>query len=283
MFFMKNLYGFYIFVFMLSFSGNAQLNDYKYIIVPKRFEIFKQVNQYQTSTILKHLFATNDYNVIYNDALPAELNANGCLGLRAELEENSSLFMTKVNIVLKDCNGQVVFRSQEGRSKEKEFKAGYTQAIKNAFESLKALDYKYTPKNLKKEDSITIDLGNDVKFIDNEGKEVRMVKQEATAENQSYVDRTPKPSNIIKGDSAKEVPTDDLKTKILYAQPTEGGFQLVDDTPKIQYQLTKTSVDNVFLARQGNKNGVVLKKDDKWYFEYTQDGIKIFETLNIKF
>ena len=39
-------------IMIISFSGVAQqeLNNYKYIIVPKKFDGFKRANQHQTGT-----------------------------------------------------------------------------------------------------------------------------------------------------------------------------------------------------------------------------------------
>ena len=53
----------YILWLALMFGGavNAQLNDYKYIIVPKKFEEFRSENQYQTSTLIKYYFEENGF------------------------------------------------------------------------------------------------------------------------------------------------------------------------------------------------------------------------------
>lgn len=46
----------YILLLAMGLGGavNAQLNNYKYIIVPKKFDAFKSVNEYQTSTLVKY-------------------------------------------------------------------------------------------------------------------------------------------------------------------------------------------------------------------------------------
>jgi hypothetical protein len=56
------------------------------------------------------------------------------------------MFVTKASIVLKDCEGNEVYRTQVGSSKEKDFKAAYGEALRKAFKSLTGFTYQYTPK-----------------------------------------------------------------------------------------------------------------------------------------
>src|SRR5690606_40364685 len=118
---MKNL--FIALFFLGSFYGSTQeqLNEYKYIIVPKRFDDFKNENQYKTSTLIKYLFEQKGFNAVYDDALPPDLSQNRCLGLLANLKDDSNMFTTKVRIVLKDCNSKEVFITEEGTTKIKEY------------------------------------------------------------------------------------------------------------------------------------------------------------------
>ena len=135
-----------LFAIVIGNAANAQLNSYKYIIVPKKFEAFKSVNEYQTSTLVKYFFEENGFNALYDDELPMELADNRCLGLMANLEDGSNMFTTKVTIVLKDCNNVEVFRSVEGVSKIKEYNKAYRDAIQKAFVSFAGMDYSYEPQ-----------------------------------------------------------------------------------------------------------------------------------------
>jgi hypothetical protein len=47
--------------------------------------------------------------------------------------------------------------------------------------------------------------------------------------------------------------------------------------------LFKTSVQDCFIADNGQSKGVVLKKDGKWFFEYYNNDKLISEGLLIKF
>ncbi|KAB7531614.1 hypothetical protein F8C76_09005 [Flagellimonas olearia] len=276
----------YILVFVLGASNlvNGQLNDYKYIIVPKRFEGFKSQNQYQTSTIVKHLFTKKGFTAVYDDALPEDLANNRCLGLTASLVDESPMFSTKVSVALIDCQAKEVYRTMQGVSRIKEYLPAYREALEKAFVSLDGMDYKYVPKKdgLKEEvqeKPITVSYRNDVQNLD-EPVQTKVVQQEATPENQSYKSLEPKPSDMVKAE--EKVKAEPLASEVLYAQPTANGYQLVDSTPKVVLKLEETSIENVFLTDYAG-NAVVFQKDGKWFLEYSENGEKKLKELNIKF
>ena len=294
----------FLFLF-IGYSGFSQtdLNEYKYIIVPKKFESFKNLNEYQTSTLIKYLFAGKGFNPVYDDALPNELNSNRCLGLLANLQDDSNLFTTKTIIVLKDCNGNEVFKTTQGLSKEKEYIAAYNEAIKESMRSFNGFNYAYNQKR-EPQEPITVSFKNDVKKLDEqqsdktacvELKEKKVnkvanpaVTQEATETTQYYKDITPVDSKIEKEQLEKPA-FKKLEIKkpnpaeIWYAQATENGYQLVDSTPKIRMKLLKSSADNVFMAQADTTNGMVYQMDGNWIFEYYEEDELVQEQLNIKF
>ena len=77
----------------------------------------------------------------------------------------------------------------------------------------------------------------------------------------------------------------DLKDpNLLYAQPTESGYQLIDKTPKVVMKLLKTSQPNVFIAIKDNVQGsLILKGDGQWYFESYQNDKLVSEKIVVKF
>ncbi len=274
-----------------SYFANAQvsLNDYKYIIVPKRFDGFRDENKHQTSTLIKYLFTKKGFKTVYEDALPSDLNENRCLGLTVDLEDGSSMFSTKTTLLLKDCNGAVIMTTREGKSKEKEFKAAYKDAITEAFGSFDTIYHSYTPKN-EEPAPVTISFKNDVKSLDENKKEaknkpnIEVVKQKATTEEQTYKSSEPIASNIKKAKPQDGIDqTAKLSEGVLYAQEVENGYQLVDSTPKIRLKLLGTSMPDYYLVESDTQKGVVYKKNDIWIFEYYQDGQLKVEELNIKF
>lgn len=275
----------YILLFAIGVSGvvNAQLNNYKYIIVPKKFEAYKTVNEYQTSTLVKYYFEQNGFNAVYDDALPLELANERCLALEADIEDNSSLFATKLNITLKDCNNVEIFRSIEGKSRIKEFNESYKDAIQKAFVSFSGMKYAYVPKPKEKvegEAPVTISFKNDVKAVEEEPTE-HIVEQKSTVDEQVYKAIEPKPSNITRAVVEKtELPD---SSSVLYAQAIANGYQLVDSTPKVVLKLEQTSMDNVFMANFNGNNALVFKQNGKWVLEYSENGEKVQKELNIKF
>ena len=283
---------FFIIVFVLAiFSGYSQgnLNEYKYIIVPKKFEAFKKENQYRTSTLVKSLFIQKGFNAIYEDALPEDLNSNRCLGLIVSVNDESSMFSTKASLVLKDCSSQEVLTTLTGYSKVKEYEGAYREAITEAFGTIGAMDYTYMPKKQISE-PLTVSFKNDVKNMEKKREpknkvDDAVVKQIATPEEQIYKSNEPVASKIEKADQATKKMMVEIKddSNILYAQEIPNGFQLVDNTPKIRLKLFRTSIPDVFFVKHAKDNGMVYKKDGKWYLEYYfGDTLKI-EELNIKF
>ena len=273
-----------VFVFAASMTMRGQLNEYKYIIVPKKFETFKKENQYLTSTMVKYLFTQKGFIPVYDDALPEDLTNNRCLGLLANIIDDSSFFSTNVTVTLKDCQSIEVFRTVEGKTKIKEFTAAYKDALEKAFVSFDGMNYAYTPKKSEEKvadtQTITVSYKDDVKKLE-EKTQTAVVKQEATLENQSYESVEPEPSTFTKAEEKTE--SMPITSSLLYAQPTENGYQLVDSTPKVVMKLMSTSVDNVFLTDYEGNSGVVLKKEGKWILEYSEGGEKKLKELNIKF
>jgi len=122
------------------------VNNYKYILVPKQFEFQKSEDAYQINSLTKFLFDRAGYNVLFtDDTYPNDLANNGCLALKVVVKNNPTLLATKMSIDLVDCYNNVVYATSEGRSKEKDYKRAYHEAIRITFEDLEALNYEYKP------------------------------------------------------------------------------------------------------------------------------------------
>jgi len=247
---------FFIILLALSFSAQAQpnLNHYKYIIVPEKFGFLKQANQYNLNNLTKALFDDLGFTTYFDNAdLPTEIAGDRCKALTADIEEKNSMFVTNLTVVLKDCKGTVVLKSKEGKSREKEYKTSFNLALRDAFASLS--DFRYTAGNTP-EASISTPTAP-----------VKEVKTEPT------------PASATQPIATEAKQTDG----VLYAQATANGYQLVDATPKIVMNLFKTSVEDFFIASNGNTNGVVLKKNGNWFFEYYKNNVLVSDKLSIKF
>ncbi len=234
-----------------SIFAQKNINNYKYVIVPKKFDFVKKDDQYQTSSLTKFLFNKDGFTVFLSDQkLPIDLSKNRCLALTSEVEDESSMFSTKITIKLKDCYNNVVFSSKEGTSKLKDYKKSYHEAIRDAFKSIKALNYNYVPLKEKPEELT----------------------------EQSSVIVKPK---VITAKTIKENTVNKTKEITLYAQSTANGYQLVNTTPEVVFQVLKTNVKDVFILK--NKNGILYKDDNTWFAEYYKEGIKVIEKYEVKF
>lgn len=246
----------YLFIILLaiSFSVQAQPNaaNYKYIIVPEKFSFLKQVNQYGLNTLTKAFFEDKGFTVYFdNTEIPEEVAADRCKALVVDLQEKNSMFVTNVSLLLKDCKGAVVLKSKEGKSREKEYATSYNDALREAFTSFN--DLKYVPGS-------------------------------------STLTTSAVPSNTNTETKTIPVPADQplaIKTAkqeaLLYAQAISNGYQLIDATPKIVMTLLKTSVADCYISNNGNANGIVIKKNGTWFFEYYKNNILVSEKLSIKF
>ena len=70
---------------------------------------------------------------------------------------------------------------------------------------------------------------------------------------------------------------------LLYAQPTSYGYQLIDSEPKVVMKVYKTSNSTSFMAIKGSVQGVLVSKDNQWFFEYYQNDQLISEKVEVKF
>jgi hypothetical protein len=211
-------------VFLVSILGFSQaLNGYKYVIVPAKFEFLKETDQYKLNSVTK-LYLENFGFVTYfdTDQLPTELIDKNCNKLFIDVDENNSMFSTKIKINFKDCRGAILFSSTEGSSRSKEYAVAYNEAFRTALKSIAKANYKYQEKK-----------GTTPIFEDN-------------SEVSSFFDA--------------------LKTYTV--KMTTNGFNVIDDDEQIAFEALKTSTHDLYLVQGKDKNGIFIKKDEKWFFEY---------------
>lgn len=225
-------------------SAQTSVNQYQYVIVPSRFNFVKLNDEYKLNTLTKMLLEKYGFKAFLNsEVLPTEISNSNCDKLHADVISSGNFIRTKLQVVLKDCNKNIVYQSAVGISKEKEYRVAYTLALRAAFKSFDVLHYHYSP--LQKSNEI---------------------------------------QKIVAADSMSVAVNHSIdKEEILYAQPNANGFQLVDATPKVVMKIYKTSNANTFSAVKGTIQGVLLLKDNSWFFEYYQDEKLVSEKVNVKF
>ncbi len=198
------------------------------------------------------------------------------------------MFKTKLSIELKDCNDQVVYTSEIGESREKEYNKAYNEALRDAFNSIEALSYKYEPlanttkEPVVQETKIDTGLTNEIEQL---REEIQSLKKEKELVNSEKIEPviTPVTKEVVKDTMVEKTETT-LKapdSDILYAQAIENGFQLVDSSPKVVYKIRKTSIVDVYLVE--GKNATVYKRGADWILEYYENNVLKQDVLNIKF
>ena len=238
-------------LFTVTAYSQGTLNNYKYVIVPERFSFSKETNQYGLNTISKLLLEEKGFTAfVGNDKVPSEVALNKCNALTAEVTEKKGMFVTNLTLLLKDCQGNIIFKSKEGKSREKEYQVAYNEALRNAFASLKETPYQY------------------------DGTVFNTTQQAAA---------TPAVTPATPAQPAASTTTAADITGTLYAQAIPNGYQLVDTSPKKVLTLLKTSVQDYFIAEGGASNGIVFKKDGEWIFEYYKDNKLVSQKLEIRF
>lgn len=232
-------------------SAQKSINDYKYVIVPTKYDFLDEENMYRLNTMTKFNLTKIGFTAFYtNEDLPVEIINDRCSKLYVNVEKVKAFLSTKLIITFKDCQNNVIYTSGEGRSKEKEYKVAYPEALNAAFETLNLMKYSYNGKN-----------GGG---ISNTSAKTAVAKAK-------------------EADVPKSSPNIDETKDYLYAQPIANGFQLVDKTPKVVLKIYKTSQPDYFTAQSETKNGAVIKKDGEWILEYYKDERPVSEKLLIKF
>jgi hypothetical protein len=226
------------------------MNTYKYAIVSDKYDFLKKPDMYQTSSLTAFLLKKNGFDAyLSTNKLPKEVYDNRCNTLFVQILNSSNAFVTKNAVEFRDCNNVVVYKSKVGRSRKKDFKQAYHEAIRDAFTDPVITGYKF--------------------------KESAVIKPIVIASTQSKVKREiAKENNLVK----KEVVQINYT---IYAQPISNGFQLVDTSPKVVYTILRTSTKNVFIIKE--KNGIMHLKNTKWIAEFYENGQLIQKELQIKF
>jgi len=260
--------------FIATAFSQVELNNYKYIIVSKKFDFLKSENQYQLNELSQFLLNKYGFEAIMEGSdYPDDLAKNRCLALDADIIKDPGMFKTKVKVELTDCNDKLIYTSQIGESREKDYKTAYNEAIRDAFSSFKFLNYKYVPStnNAEEEPTSTTE-------IEKLKEEIKTLKEEKETE---VLEEKIVPEAVPVAVKKKDVVAEVVPTGVLYAQAITNGFQLVDSSPKVLYRIQKTQIDDVFLVE--NKSAIIYKKGANWVLEQYENGVLKSENLNIKF
>ena len=236
---------------IVNYGFSQSVNDFKSVVVPLKFDFTKVENQYRLATLSKFNLNKAGFEAYYtNETIGSEFN-NRCSLLYFDVVKEKSFLTTKLHIVFKDCNEKIIFQSVTGISKEKDFQLAYTEALSKAFVSVFALNHKYNGIGV--------------------------------AKTQQAIVMNAVPVTIPSKSSTETNSIDKNNTNLFYAQPITNGFQLVDSSPKVVMKVFKTSNVNCYIAVKGNTQGVLVAKDNQWFFEYYLNDSLISEKIDVKF
>ena len=252
-----------LFVSVSSF-GQSFLNNYQYVIVDSKFDFVKEKDEYGSSSLVKHLFKKIGFKAFLDtDKLPEDLSEDACKALFVSAIKKSTMLTIKAAIEFKDCLGKTIYVSEIGKSKTKEFRRGYYQAINRAFQSIEKLNYQYTGS-----------LATSPK-----PRKPHKTASKKTAQNSIVVDQNPKVPEKKEGKT--KTPVNKVTDDLLYAQKNKEGFQLVNNKPEIVFTILKTGQENLYILK--NRKGILIKKGRFWYAEYYHEGQLIVEKYKVKF
>jgi len=262
---MKKIIFLIVFICSTTFAQKS-INNYKYIIVKNQFDFLNKPDKYQTSSLTKFLFNKHGFTVfLEGESLPKDLKANRCLALKARVLDASTMFMTKNKIELRDCDNDVVYTSNEGRSKIKEYKKAYNETIRNAFKSIVALNYQYKPLPLRGGERLNIppnpQNNNDV--------------------NNNNRDNISKRNITFKNEQPRNNTFNNNRVPLLYAVQINNGYRLSNAKRKFVFTLLETNLKDVFIMSE--KNGIVYKENNIWIADfYDKNGNKVVKQYDIR-
>lgn len=102
------------------------------VVVPNKFAFLKSDNEYQLNILTKFLIEKQGFKAYMENEVPSELLNTPCNILKADVKNESNMMTSKLRLVLTDCANKEVFSSEVGKSREKEYKKSYQEALRNA-------------------------------------------------------------------------------------------------------------------------------------------------------
>ncbi len=222
---------------------SQSLNAYKNALVESKFKFQKSPNQYNLNILTKLYFQKiGMQSFLDSDILPTEVANENCNKIYVSAEESNNLFTTKIKIIIKDCQNKILFTSDEGMSREKNYETAYNQAFRMALTSVERLKYKYDEKKQETE----------------------------TEKSRGQIDEPV--STITKKDIGKP--------RFLSTKSIHGGYQLLVEN-EILFEIYSTSKKDVYLAldKTKNRNGILVKDNNRWLFEYFENQKLVVEFI----
>jgi len=277
------------FLFIAVFTCNQiqaqiNINDYKYVIVPNKFDFLNEPDQYRLNTLTKVLLEKHGFTTIMEDEkFPDDAVLNNCLSLKANVLNESGVFNSKLKVQLKNCKNEVVFTTAIGSSREKMYQVAYTLALRQAFRSFHTINYQYQEnpdilaysKNGNKVDNIEIEkLKEEIKVLKEEKEAQNNVAKNVAKVDTTLIEDTKVIESITKVEETVAV-------DVLTAVRITNGYQLKDNALQVVYTIKKTGIPNVYIVE--DKEAIIYMLNASWVMEYYENEKLQSKTYTIKF
>lgn len=228
------------------------INAYEYVIVPTQYSFQKTANKYDVNALTKFLFYKIGFKAyLSSDQLPVDLANNRCKALTANVVASPTLLNTRAFIQLVDCQNKEIFKTKLGKSKLKDFKRAYYEAIRNAFVEIEHLNYHYNPQ-LSSPKSLAI-----------EAKKPEVIKTDKKVVSSKIISK-PKiiKESIQQKTFKKKKETESVKSMANFN--IEGRFQIGDYG---LCEIKKTNLNWILFGgdEQVEIGNIYPTSNDKWY------------------
>lgn len=285
-----------IVIFLMIFSlkiGFAQksLNNYKYIFVPSKFDFLDKADAYRLNTLTRILFKDYGFTVIYeSQTYPEDYATNNCMALNADIINSSNFTRTKLQVELRDCRNRVIYTTQVGDSKSKDYKKAYHESLRNAFKSFENVNYTYRPYKTETEKIGASESKDISEVIENKVPLKTPTLIEEKTESTQIIET---PDTIVENQEIeilKQVKKDNKKVEeskkaiaenTFFAKKIFNGYQILNNSSNKIMTIFKSGVDGVFIVK--GKDAIIYKKNDAWIYSETNETNLITKIINIKF
>ena len=273
-----------VFCLLIAFQNftfaQSDINNYKYVSVSDRFDFLKTADQYQLNSLTKFLLNKSGFTVLDRlNSYPKDLSEDRCLLLDVSVEKLKGFLKTKLEVQFRNCRSEIIYKSEIGTSKQKDFQKAYHEALRSAFESVAALEYRYEARQssvVAKDTSPTLSAKAPASVEVSAPKKVPPVPEAPVVSSAAVVTSVPPPAPKAP-QTPKVVVSQDEKNTIL-VKATNYGFKVLDVVSnKILYTLHATIYDGVFII--DNKSGIAYQRGNRWVREYVSDSKIVIEPL----
>jgi hypothetical protein len=230
------------FLFLIGLLSIVPMQS-QVIRIPEKFDFMSSPDQYGISTLLRLYFEKYQYQaVIMTDVTEKALskkiapNEYGVI-----IKKKSNFFITRMQVVILDYEGNEIAVSPEGISREKEFRYAYIEAVRAAMDQFTALKNRtlFTTNTTESKPTAT------------------------TAETQLILEgKAPLPERKVTLDQYMEARTLSENSIGLYVQKGLAPILV----------LYKTSSRDCFMVTQNDApKGIFLYRNQQWFWEYYEE------------